>query len=404
MRILLISHTCQSAAEGQPKAELLGSLPGVELTVLVPDRWLHYGNWRLASVPDRSSYNLIVGDVDRPWCGPAQWYLHSYRNLHRIVEEVNPQVIDLWEEPWNLLSAQACALRDRYFPAVRIVSETEQNIWKHLPYPFEHYRTRTLRSANYVIGRSAEAIDVVRRKGYRGPAAVVPNAVDEKLFRPLARDACREQLELSGFVVGYVGRLVPEKGLSDLIDMLAYLPDEVNVLIVGDGPSRAELEARASAVDVLRRVRFLEGRSLQDLPKVMCALDTLVLPSVTTARWKEQFGRVLIEAQSCRIPVIGTNSGAIPDVVGSAGIVVPEGEPLALAHAVKDLLDDRALSATLGAIGRRQVERLYTWEKVAQNMHVVYKDVLSRPVDSTNKGFRLPSRLRGSRKLTALPD
>ena len=386
MRVLLISHTCQSTTEGQPKAQELGAMPEIDLRVLVPDRWLHYGKWRTPQVPEQASFKMIGGNVVRPWCGLAQWYFHSYRGLKALLDEFKPDVVDLWEEPWNYLSAQICDLRERHYPKMRIVSETEQNIYKVLPYPFEQYRARTLGAADYLIGRSIEAIDVVRRKGYEGPAAVVPNAVDEVLFSPQDRERCRKESGFDGFVVGYVGRLVPEKGLVDLIDMLAYTPGQVNVVIVGDGPMREELERRAIAVGVAERVRFIAGCALDQLPGIMGALDTLVLPSRTTARWKEQFGRVLIEAQSCGIPVIGSDSGAIPDVVGEAGIVVPEGEPLALSYAVRDLVTDRELFAALASTGRRQVEERYTWRCVARHMVAIYEDVLSRPPRSERAG------------------
>ncbi|MDR3707776.1 MAG: glycosyltransferase family 4 protein [Capsulimonadaceae bacterium] len=405
MRILLISHTCQSSTEGQPKAHVLGMTPEIDLHVLVPDRWLHYGKWRAPEAPPDASFKMITGKIQRPWSGPAQWYFHTYQNLKDILDELRPDVVDLWEEPWNYLSDQVCRLRDRYYPEMRIVSETEQNIDKHLPFPFEQYRSRTLRSADYLIGRSIEAVKVVRDKGYTGPAAIVPNAVDDSLFRPQDRDACRRELGLSGFVVGYVGRVVPEKGLVDVIDMLAFAPEQVNVLIVGDGPIREELELHATTVGVSSRVKFLSGRSLDELPRIMGAMDTLVLPSRTTQRWKEQFGRVLIEAQSCGIPVIGSDSGAIPDVVGGAGLVVPEGEPLALAHAVRDLLYDQPLLDEMGSVGRQQVAERYTWYKVARNMVTIYEDVLRRPVSSQSPGRpQLPPIGREPREISPSPD
>ncbi|HVF11252.1 MAG TPA: glycosyltransferase [Abditibacteriaceae bacterium] len=377
MKVLLISHTCQSRVEGQPKAQCLGNLPDVELLLLMPDRWRHYGRWRAAEIPRQASYQYRIGRVAWPWIGPAQNYLHWYPQLGRILHEFQPDVIDLWEEPWALVSAHACWLRHRLVPHAKIVAETEQNIEKVLPPPFESLRSYILRKADYAVARNSEAVQVLRAKGYDGPAEVVPNAVDAELFRPLDREVCRHKLGLVGFVAGYVGRLVEEKGLMDMIDALAFCPPDVNLLFVGDGAFQPQLEQQARAMGKANQVRFLPGRPQAELPEVMNAINVLVLPSRTTPRWKEQFGRVIIEANACGTPVIGSSSGAIPDVIGAAGLVVPERDPAALAGALVELKSDPERSHQMGLEGRRQAEEYYTWKRVAQRMRNIYLKALS---------------------------
>jgi len=356
MRVLLISHTCQSRTEGQPKAERLAKMPDIDLRVLIPDRWRHYGKWRLAERPEPDAFQCEVGKVAWPWVGPAQFYLHWYPQLASLLKTFRPDVIDLWEEPWGLVSAQTCFLRNRLLPDAKIVSETEQNIDKTLPTPFENFRAYTLRQADYVVGRNAEAVEIVRTKGYAGPAEVVPNAVDTELFRPMDRQNCRHELGLSGLVVGYVGRLVEEKGLMDLVEALACCAPHVNLLFVGTGPFQTPLETRARELGKEGHVRILPGRPLQELPQVMNALDILALPSRTTASWKEQFGRVIIEAHACRTPVIGSDSGAIPEVVDKGGLIFPERNPEALGATIMELDADPQRRTHMGAIGRAQVE------------------------------------------------
>ena len=285
MRVLLISHTCQSRREGQPKAAQLGRLPGIELRVLVPDRWREGDRWRQAETAQDDAFSLEVGRIRWPWTGPGQWYLHHYPQLAQILREFKPDIIDLWEEPWGLVSAQVTYLRDRFLPHAKIISETEQNILKTLPPPFEEFRSYTLRRADYVVGRSADAIGNVRARGYRGPAAVVPNAVDTELFRPLERSVCRQKLGLSGFVVGYVGRIVEEKGLADMVDALPRCPEDVNLLLIGNGPYQETLNTRVQEAGLGHRVRFLPARPMEELPQVMNAVDVLALPSHTTAHW-----------------------------------------------------------------------------------------------------------------------
>jgi glycosyltransferase involved in cell wall biosynthesis len=116
---------------------------------------------------------------------------------------------------------------------------------------------------------------------------------------------------------------------------------------------------------------------MTDLPAFMNAMDALALVSQTTPRWKEQFGRVIIEAQACGTPVIGSDSGAIPDVIGGGGIVVPERNPHALAEAIKQLSLNPERARSLGEVGRRQVLQNCTWASVAEQMHGIYQRVLA---------------------------
>ena len=377
MRVLLISHTCQSATEGQPKAVQLARMAGLELCVLVPDCWCHYGQWRPTEVRPDLADVVKVGRVRWPWMGPAQYYLHHYPEMDDLIRAFKPDVIDLWEEAWGLVSVQACRLRDRLVPTAKIVSETEQNVAKRLPPPFEQFRKFVLQRADFVVARSDGAAAVVRGKGYSGPLEVVPNAVDAELFRPMDRAKCKAALGASGFVIGYVGRLVPQKGLFDLLEAVSRMPKDVNLLMVGSGPMEGELRARSVAMNLDDRVRVLPNRRLEELPTFMNAVDVLAVPSRTTPRWKEQFGRVIIEAHACGTPVVGSDSGAIPGVVGAGGVVVPEGDAGALAGAVMSIRDGLHSRTTLGELGHAAVQEQFTWERVAERMHDIYRRVLA---------------------------
>ena len=402
MKVLLISHTCQSRTEGQPKAHCLAALPDVTLRVLTPDRWMNYGAWRTAELPQDAAFEFTAGHVTWPWVGPAQFYLHWYRGLHRIIREFQPDIIDLWEEPWGLVSAHAVYLRNRHFRHIKIVSETEQNTDKVLPFPFERFRRYTLKHANFAVGRNQQAIDIIRARGYTGRARVVPNAVDADLFHPMDRAQARAELLKIGchgpegchgpaqfagpcvansdsFIVAYFGRLVEEKGLMDLVDALPLTPPNVHVLLVGSGDFQQPLLDRAAALNVAARLHILPGRPLDQLPTLMNAIDVLAIPSRTIPRWKEQFGRVIIEAHACRTPVIGSNSGAIPEVVGDCGLIFPEGDAQKLAAAIRHLHGDPKLCRDLGTRGRARVEAHFTWHRVAEQMHEIYRETLHMP-------------------------
>lgn len=373
MRVLLISHTCQSRAMGQRKAAHVARAGDIDLMVLVPQRFNNYGVWEDAEAPDADAgFRFVVQKVRWPWLGPAQNYLHWYPGMARVMREFRPDVIDIWEEPWSLVSAQACRLRNRLLPHAKIVSESEQNIFKKFPPPFRWLEPYTIQNADFVVGRSSQVIDVQRAKGYTGPAEIVGNAVDDAVFRPLNRAECKRKLGLSGFVAGYAGRLVERKGLADMISALAFLPEDVRMVFAGGGEFQPQLEKQLQAMGKGGQVRFLPARPLEELPEVMNAFDVFVLPSRTVPTWKEQFGRVIIEAQACETPVIGSDSGAIPEVVGMGGLIFPEGDAQALAAAIIELKNDAARCQSLGAKGRRQVEEKFTWARVAAQMREIY--------------------------------
>lgn len=387
MKVLLISHTCVSPTAGRPKAEWLAR-GGIDLRVLVPHRWREYGKWQCTSKVDdtpqlgaegRPRYH--IGKVRLPWVGPAQWYLHWYPELSGILRKFRPDVIDLWEEPWGLVSAHTCWLRNRLLPNAKIVVETEQNVEKRLPMPFENFRRYSLKNAAHAIGRNAEAVEILRRKGYSGPSTVVPNGVNEEVFRPMNTEGWSPKLGKAAFTAGYIGRFVPEKGLRDFLDALALCPSEIQAVIVGEGPMRAQLEAKIRELGLESRVRILPPMGVKDLPHLMNSLAVLVLPSRTTARWKEQFGRVIIEAQACAVPVIGSDSGAIPTVVGQGGWIFPEGDVEKLAVLLQMLHQSPEIASERGRMGREQVLQSCTWRKIAEQMHLIYQSVMNSPSD-----------------------
>jgi glycosyltransferase involved in cell wall biosynthesis len=122
---------------------------------------------------------------------------------------------------------------------------------------------------------------------------------------------------------------------------------------------------------------FTGGVADTAVPDYLACMDALVLPSRTTPSWAEQFGHVLIEAMAAGVPVVGSSSGAIPEVIGEAGLVFPEGDAAALRAQLATLFDDPALRKRLIERGRARVERLYTNERIALAQRDIYRQVLA---------------------------
>src|SRR5438128_3860444 len=143
-------------------------------------------------------------------------------------------------------------------------------------------------------------------------------------------------------VVGFVGRLVPEKGPDVLLEALAPLPGDVRAIVVGAGEEAARLEARSARLGLGARIDWRGYVPHDAMADVYSELDVLVVPSRTTARWKEQFGRVVIEALAAAVPVVASDCGSLPALLErtGGGWVVPEGDDRALAQRLLSLRHD----------------------------------------------------------------
>jgi glycosyltransferase involved in cell wall biosynthesis len=338
----------------------------VDLTLLIPQRW------GPGSPEPVSGTRYEVEELPAVFHGHN--HFHVYRGLARVLEPRAFDLVHVDEEPYSLVTAQVMA-RAR---AVGVPSLffAWQNIDKRLPPPFGALRAHVFRSAAGGIAGNEEAAEVLRKGGYAGPLAVIPQmGVDPAVFRPdaRARTEVRTRLGVSrdAFVIGYAGRLVPEKGVDLLLEAVAALPSAVAV-ILGGGPSADALAAKAAVLGVSERARFLGDVPSLEVPRWIQALDCLALPSRSAPNWKEQFGRVLVEAMAAEVAVVGSSSGEIPNVIGDAGIVFPEGEGPALAGALRQLADAPELRAALGRRGRARVLAAFTQERIVADTVAFY--------------------------------
>ena len=336
LRVMSVSHSATRAGAARLRYEGLATDPSLDLTLVVPEVWHEFGQSRAEQgEASRTSLKVEVSPARLTRAGPVKWYLHHYPKLGRLIRALRPDVIHLWEEPWSVVALQASWLRDRLAPDAALVLETDQNIFRRLPVGFEQIRRHTLARADLLIARGAEALAASREAGFRGAHEFVEYGIDTETFHPRGGKPPGR-----GFRLGYVGRLVPEKGLTDVLEAMGRSLHPVEFELIGEGPEREALLARAAALGLRDRVRVLPPRDAAGVAAFMSSQDALVLMSRTTRTWKEQFGRVIMEALSCGIPVIGSSSGSIPAVVGEGGWIVPEGDVASLAA----LLDRLAVS------------------------------------------------------------
>ncbi len=140
---------------------------------------------------------------------------------------------------------------------------------------------------------------------------------------------------------------------------------------------RDSLQSQAANLNIADRIEWIDWVASTDMPALYQTLDVVVIPSLTRPNWKEQFGRVIIEAMAAGVPVIGSDSGAIPDIIDDAGLVVPEDDVDALLSALHMLQTDSALRARFAAAGRSRVLSRFTHAQVAAATVAVYQELLS---------------------------
>lgn len=183
------------------------------------------------------------------------------------------------------------------------------------------------------------------------------------------------------FELLFVGRLVERKGVHYLLEALARLRTSVPVYlrVVGDGPMRGLLEARARELGVAERVRFDGFVPNATLAERFATCDAFVLPAVVDSKGDtEGLGVVLVEALTYRKPVIASAAGGIVDVIrdGETGVLVPPGDVDALARAIEGLVADPARGAALGAAGREHVQREFSWPVIIDRLVSLYRGLV----------------------------
>lgn len=390
MRVLVISHTYIVDLNCEKLRALAALSDDVEVAVVVPQRW------RPGGVQNRmiEASELADGRFRRVpianWSKNNQGLLCFKPSLIKLLKTFRPHIIQVEQGSKSLAYAQAITLN-------RLLGLGAKNLfftWWNLPYslrfPVSLLERYNLHHTDGVVVGNQDGADVLRQRGYSRPMQVMPQlGVDERLFRPQPQPELARQLGFSPeeFVIGFVGRFVPEKGLLTLWQALSKLqgsPHPWRCLMLGRGPLQEQLAQQAQAWGLQERITFIESVPHDDVPRYINLMQALVLPSETTyqfktltaAGWKEQFGHVLIEAMACRVPVIGSDSGEIPHVIGEAGLVFPEGNAEALAGHLKTLMEQPETRARLAQKGLNRALTHYTNRALAQQLLGFYQELM----------------------------
>jgi glycosyltransferase involved in cell wall biosynthesis len=359
---------------------------GAELTLVVPSVWTASGVERELTREAYPVRELAVrrrGDVNR----------HAYPSRDELVEVFQawrPDVLDLHEEPFSRAAQQWLRAAPTDLP---VVMYTAQNVDKRYPPPFDRYERRSHQRVSALYPCTRQAAAVARGKGFQGVLDVISLGFDPDRF-----SAGSQSLEAGVVTLALFGRLVPEKGVCDAVSILAHVNAvrPAQLVVVGEGPEVGRAQQLALELGVADRLRIERWRPSDELAEIYQAAHVVLVPSVPTATWTEQFGRVIVEAQATGAVVAGYATGSIPEVAGDAAVLVPGGDAGALADAVRALLADPTDYEMRRASGL-ELSGGRTWQRVAERQVELYRRVCSGDVERLD----LPASPRARRAFAA---
>jgi glycosyltransferase involved in cell wall biosynthesis len=364
MKILVVSHACVSDVIQSFYSDLQEET-GWSVTLVTPLRWTHPPG---APSEQKSVWPTFRGRIYRPdILFPGDIPRHIYRTFFiSLLRQERPDAIYVHHEPYAFATYQVY-LANLLTGRCPIGFYAAQNILKQYPMPIASMERWVFRQSSFAFPVTQTALEVLRTKKYTHVAEVLPLPLAPEIYHPnpLGAAAGRRQLriDVKRFVIGYLGRFVPEKGLYTLLSAMAHLDSFAwDLVLVGHGPHESELRAMANNYEgKAGKIHFVGIVPHEQTSAWLSMFDVLVLPSESRPNWKEQFGRVLIEALACGTPVIGSDSGEIPHVIRKTrgGLIFPEGDARALAQAIKRIAETPSLRDSLTQTGQAAVKQLY---------------------------------------------
>lgn len=376
MRVLRVYHAGRDPAH-RARDRALAAL-GVDVVLVVPETWPESGAQRGPVI--EPGLGVVEMAVRRP--GDVNRHTHA-EDVTRVLRRVRPDLLDLHEEPFAAVTRQWLAAAPGRLP---VVGYTAQNLDKRFPPPFAQHEQAALRRLRGMYPCSRQAASVAVGKGFAGHVEVLPLGYEPRTFT-----AGEPPLSGASQVV-LVGRLVTEKGVLDAVQAVAAVPG-ARLVLAGDGPAldpARALSARLGASDRLEHRPWLDACRLAALLRTS---RVLLVPSRSTGRWVEQYGRVVTEAQASGCVVVGYASGALAESGGRAALLVAEGDVDGLTQALATVLSDLDEWRRRRALGLQQVQAR-TWEAVARRQLALWERVLAEPPVPASAVGRSAARLR----------
>jgi glycosyltransferase involved in cell wall biosynthesis len=336
---------------------------GFDVTLVSPCSWTQrrYGATQTFQVvpEERPGYRV----VPLPF---SEGRFERYHDLMPELRRARPAIVVCAHEFNSFATIHSLLLARSTVRRPLTVSCSLQNIPCSTPKIRHYVRERAAFALSDVILASCvEAAAVLRNRRYKGRIAVTYPLGSATVTPPEETTA---RTENTPFTIGFVGRIASEKGVFTLAEACGRMRGDVQMLFVGDGPDRSLLQRRLGELGLEQRSRFVGLIDRDKISRYYAEMDVLVLPSLSTPGWKEQFGVVLAEAMLMGVAVVGSTSGAIPEVIGDAGLTFAEGDANALQACLQSLHDSPEICRDLARRGISRAQEHFTPRALARQL------------------------------------
>ncbi|MGK7944395.1 MAG: hormogonium polysaccharide biosynthesis glycosyltransferase HpsO [Microcystaceae cyanobacterium] len=390
MKILVASHTYIVKLNCEKLKKLANLRPDIEVTVVVPKIWQPGGvqNKVIESQPWEEG-NFKVVPLSN-FSQNNQGLLTFGQDIIALLKDFQPNIIQVEQGIKSFAYAEFITLNK----FLNLKAKNCFFTWWNLPYqskfPLSLLENYNIQNTDGLVAGNKDAVDILQDHGFKNQHTILPQlGVDEQLFAPKEQPKLSQEFGMSDaeFVIGFVGRFVREKGILTLIKALSKLKDlNWKLLLLGRGELKETLKEEAEKIGINERLILVESVPHDEVANYINLMNVLVLPSetdmnfktLTSVGWKEQFGHVLIEAMACKVPVIGSNSGEIPNVIGEAGMIFPEKDADALSHCLRQLIEQPQQVEQYANLGYQRAMENYTNLAIAQKQLAFYEELIQQ--------------------------
>jgi len=395
--LVIISHAYVYAPY-RAKIEALAKYKDLNITLITPEFGLEGGGQKVYSTPyEGKAYKHIT--LSGFFTGKLNFFV--FRNLKKTLQSLNPDIIMLEEEYWTQVAAQVSYVTKKFLPQTKLILLSCENmchIWEsESKSPYQKIRYASFHLLEKFIIPKLDGLvfqlpevwqDFDQRMLYlkfKGLKGTFPQlGVDyERFAKPTPASKIEEirnnlHIKAEDFVYGYIGRLTPEKGIEDMIYAFAgWHKPNTRVLIIGNGSDEyiSHLNALIDKLNLNHIINILPAIKFDDIPAYFQLLDISILLSHTTPIWKEQFGRVLVESMAAGTPVIGSDSGAIPLVVGETGYIVVEKDILSIRESLNDAYTNKEKYIKLSKLAKARSKKEFSYKSIAKKTYDFIQEI-----------------------------
>ncbi len=368
MKVLFVAHYISEKINRDILQEL-AKIDSVELSAITVD-------WYSKQKENKNkNYNLFI---EKTVFGPHLYRYFFFPPLFLKILKIKPDIVFCDQEAGcvstlqSLLWAKVCG--------AKFCFRSYENIFLKRRFPISLVEVLVLRFADSAIAGDQTIAEVIMEKGFKKNIFIAELGLSLEKFGKKSVPGLKKKLGIDKFAIAYFGRLTPEKSVETLFKASALLKFEHKIVIdefFAEPKYKEELIELAKKKGIFERIIFVNPKHIE-MPEYYNAIDVVVVPSKDTTRWKEQFGRTIIESMACGVCVIGSDSGSIPDVIGNAGLIFEQENKQDLAGKLSIIYKDEELREKFKAMGVKRVKENFTWEKIAKKLFDAFAQTLKQ--------------------------